>query len=188
MAKKSDDGAISQLPIEQMHKRHIGLTHEVAACYLQAATVCLDRHHNPPIVFDLSDNGTQRQARVQWTPSTAQARAAWANSTDTTEAGAYACALAGTEMLRGFVAVRRAETGTGSDYYVGPPGAGAEDLENCWRLEVSGVDAGNRAALSGRLRSKVRQAQEGASNLPALAGVVGFEARQMLFATVPEEQ
>ncbi len=188
MAKKSNDGVVSQLPIEQMHERHVGLTPEVAAYYLQAASVCLDRHHNPPIVFDLSDNGNQRQARVQWTPSTAQVRAAWANMIDTTEAGACACALAGTELLRGFVAVRRAETGTGSDYYVGPNGAGAEDLEDCWRLEVSGVDTGNRTILNGRLRSKVRQAQEGASNLPALAGVVGFEARQMLFATVPEEQ
>ena len=187
MAKNSENSVVPQLPIDQMHERHIGLTPEVAACYLQAASVCLDRHHNPPVVFDLFDGSNERQARVQWKPSTPQVRAAWANTTDTTESGAYACALAGTELLRGFFAVRRAETGTGSDYYVGPPGAGTEDLESCWRLEVSGVDAGNRTTLNGRLRIKVRQAQEGASNLPALAGIVGFEARQMLFASVPEE-
>jgi hypothetical protein len=95
--------------------------------------------------------------------------------------------LAGAELFRGLVAVRRAETGTGSDYYVGQPGAGVEDLEGCFRLEISGVDTGDSAALAGRLRAKVRQAREGSSNLPALAGVVGFQVRQILFTEVMEE-
>ena len=29
---------------------------------------------------------------------------------------------------------------TGADYYVAPPGNSPEDLEDCLRLEVSGVD------------------------------------------------
>jgi hypothetical protein len=175
-----------RLPIDRMHERHAGLTPEVAACYHQAASVCLDRHHSPPVNFELLDGSRQSNVEVDWVPTTPAVRGAWANSIDTTEAGAYACALAGAEFLRGLVAVRRAETGTGSDYYVGPPGSGTNDLEDCLRLEVSGVDAGNASVLNGRLRAKLKQAQEGASNLPALAGVVGFQAARILIADVPE--
>jgi hypothetical protein len=67
---------------------------------------------------------------------------AWANETDATEAGAYGCVIATVELLRDLFAVRRAETGTGADYYVGPRGAAQDDLENCFRLEVSGVSDG----------------------------------------------
>lgn len=110
--------------------------------------------------------------------------AAWANTTDTTRDGAYACELAGVEELRGVVAVRRAETGTGADYYVGPPGAGEDDLENCVRLEVSGADGGDYRYMANRLLQKVSQARSGNSSLPALAGVIGFSARLLMLRDV----
>lgn len=75
------------------------------------------------------------------------------------------------------VAVARAETSTGADYYLGPPGHSGEDLEGCWRLEVSGINAGTPSDVAARLREKVAQAQAGNSNLPALAGVIGFSTR-----------
>jgi hypothetical protein len=176
-----------RLPIDSMHERHVGLTRQVAESYCQAACVCLDRHHSPPVAFQLSDGRLESTAEVAWEKTTPQIRGAWANATDTTEAAAYACALAATELLRGFVAVRRAEISTGSDYYVGPPGTGIDDLENCWRIEISGVDVGNSSVLHGRLRAKVSQAQNGISNLPALAGIVGFQALQIMLAEVPEK-
>jgi hypothetical protein len=175
------------LPLASMHERHLGLTPEVSAYYWQAACVCLDRHHTPPVVFALLDGIAESQAEVSWLRTDERVRGAWANEIDTTEAGAYACALAGTELMRGFVAVRRAETGTGADYYVGLPGAGVDDLEDCFRLEVSGVDAGDATALRRRLESKVTQAREGRSNLPALASVVGFKAMQIYLAEVRED-
>jgi hypothetical protein len=135
--------------------------------------------------MDLRDAKTQR-VDVQWIVADQRVRDAWANKTDTTEAGAYAMVLAGVEVARGHVALRRAETGTGADYYVGPPSASTEDLENCFRLEISGVDSGDQAILEQRLTEKVDQASNGKGALPAIAGVVGFRIGWLLFADVLE--
>ena len=56
------------------------------------------------------------------------------------------------------------------------------DLEDCLRLEVSGVDRGPEQTVRQRLNAKLRQAAAGDSNLPALAGVVGFKARLIAIA------
>jgi hypothetical protein len=90
-------------------------------------------------------------------------------------------------LLRSLFAVRRAETGTGSDYYVGPKGSGQSDLEDCLRLEVSGVSAGDYQEVLKRLREKIAQAQRGHSSLPALASVVGFSAKLLMVQDVREE-
>jgi hypothetical protein len=111
---------------------------------------------------------------------------AWANSRNTTEDGACACVIAGVEHLRGLFAVRRAETGTGADYYVGPLGSGESDLEDCVRLEVSGLDLGDYREVTRRLVEKVQQAQRGDSSLPAMAGVIGFSAKLLMLRDVAE--
>jgi hypothetical protein len=88
--------------------------------------------------------------------------------------------------MRGLLAVRRAETGTGADYYIGPVGAGLGDIEDCFRLEVSGVNAGDHRDVANRLLRKIRQASEGRSSLPAVAGVYGFFAKLLMVRDVPE--
>ena len=167
-----------------MDERHRALTPAVAGSYREAAAVCLNRHHASPVQVTLSDNGNESLADLMWPAPDKRTLAAWANTTDTTEAGAYACVLAGVEELRGLVAVRRAETGTGADYYVGPPGAGENDLEDCVRLEVSGADGGDYRYVANRLLQKVSQARSGHSSLPALAGVIGFSALLLMFRDV----
>lgn len=159
----SDTVTRSRLPLDRMYERHYGLTPEVSAYFHQAACVCLDRHHTPPVVFCVVDGDLQSSAQVHWTATDDRVRGAWANEIVATEAGAYACALAGAELVRGLVAVRRAETGTGADYYVGPPSAGLADLEDCLRFEVSGVDSGDAKTLQWRLDAKLTQAREGRS-------------------------
>jgi hypothetical protein len=176
-----------RINLDSMHERHRALTEAVAATYGEAASVCLSRHHTSPVSITVSDNGTESRAELVWNLPDARTLGAWANTTDTTEAGAYGCVIAGVEHIRGLFAVRRAETGTGADYYVGPDGFGEEDLEGCLRLEVSGVDGGNREVVLTRLGAKVRQAQRGDSNLPALAGVIGFSAKLLMVRDVPEE-
>jgi hypothetical protein len=176
-----------QLNLESMHERHRALTKAIAAAYSEAASVCFARHHVPPVSITLSDNGTQSQAELHWTLPDLRIKGAWANSTDATEAGAYGCVIAAVESMRNFFAVRRAETGTGADYYVGPVGAGMDDLEDCFRLEISGVDSGGREDVTSRLQAKMRQAQRGKSNLPALAGVIGFSAKLVMLGNVLEE-
>lgn len=173
-----------RLPLEKLADRHAGLTPEIAACYVQAASVCLDRHHAPPTDFTLERHDETTGAVVEWARTDERIRAAWANNIDTTELGAYACVLAAVDLLGGFVAVRRAETGTGADYYIAPYGAAVDDLESCLRLEVSGTDAGAEDAVRQRLRVKTNQASEGNSNVPAIAGVVGFRARLILVSQV----
>lgn len=81
--------------------------------------------------------------------------------------------------------------GSGADYYVGPRGSevnpadGLLDLENAFRLEVSGIDsADGEARMFGRVREKVEQARSGRSNVPAIAGVVAFNLLQIVFRNV----
>ena len=71
---------------------------------------------------------------------------------------------------------------TGADYYVAPGDTAPDDLEDWLRLEVSGVDRGPESTIGQRLRAKLDQAAVGNSNLPALAGVVGFRARLIMVA------
>ena len=168
------------LPIHDMDQRHPGLTKPIADSYTEAACVCLDRHHESPTDFELDRNELCSAATLKWQRPDANVRGAWANKTDATEAGAYACTLAAAELADGLVAVRRAETLTGADYYVALPGNSPDDLEDCLRLEVSGVDRGSESSIERRLRNKLAQAAAGKSNLPAVAGVVGFKARLIM--------
>jgi hypothetical protein len=82
------------------------------------------------------------------------------------------------------VALRRAETKTGADYYLAPFGASLDDLEECVRLEVSGTDKGTANDVQVRLLQKVAQARAGDSNLPALASVIGFNAQIIIVQDV----
>ena len=176
--------ALSKLPLQRMSERHSGLTEAVAAYYEEAARVCLDRHHASPKRFAIRNGDAKQEAEVLWEQTDERCRAAWANEVDATEAGAYGCAIAAAELTQGLFAIRRAETGTGADYYVAPPGHGRDDLEECLRLEVSGVDHGAEAIVEQRLRGKLDQAAGGRSNLPAMAGVVGFRVALILMQRV----
>ncbi len=173
------------LPLGKMYERHIGLSHSIAECYLEAARVCLDRHYTPPQEFALSDDKKEYPVQIEWEQTDERAKRAWANNDDATRDGAYACALAATELAKGMVAVRRAETRTGADYYIAPIGQTVEDLEECFRLEVSGTHLDN-SGVKTRLRSKVEQALNGDSSLPALAAVVGYRARLIMIQTVEQ--
>lgn len=167
------------LPIHSMSDRHPGLTPELAESYTQAARVCLDRHHVSPVDFDIHDRAESGPARLEWTSTDRRTRNAWANEIETTEAGAYACALAAVELRHGLVTVARAETQTGADFYVGRPGLPASDRI---RIEISGTDRGSPTTAKRRLRAKLIQAAAGDSTLPAMAAVVGFRVRQILLA------
>ena len=170
------------LPIHDMAQRHDGLTEAIANAQTEAAGVCLARHHRSPIDFDLDRSGERSAVVVAWQQPDKRTAGAWANDNDATELGACACALAAVELATGMVAVRRAETKTGADYYIGPQGSPMQDLEDCLRLEVSGVDAGPESTVNRRLKDKLAQAAAGSSNLPAMAGVVGFKARLIVLA------
>lgn len=173
------------LPLYKMADRHVGLTPALADSYLEAACVCLDRIHVPPQEFSLKNEIFESQVRVVWESPDERCRGAWANINDTTRDGAYACAIAATELFLGLFAVRRAETLTGADYYVSPINEMTEDLESCYRLEVSGTNL-NIYRVEERLKEKVIQVKKGQSNLPAIAVIVGFHVNLILIQFVEE--
>ena len=166
-----------ELPIHQMDQRHAGLTKAIAEHQTEGARVCLDRHHESPTSFLIEDSKRVVASVVHWTPTDERTQRAWGNEKYATEHGAYACALAAVELACGLISVSRAETGTGVDFYMAPPDTSVNDLENHIRLEVSGVGRGDGAAVAKRLADKLKQAKKGNSNLPAIAGVVGFPTR-----------
>lgn len=172
------------LEIHDLSERHFGVTRALADSYTEAARVCLHRHHTSPQAFHVDRELDRVVASVDWAPPTPRELAAHANETDATEAGAYAMVLAGVELTDGLVAVHRAETRTGADYYVAPAGVAVSDLESSLRLEVSGISKGDSQDVKDRLGVKVRQAAKGRSALPALAGVVGFSCKIMMIKTV----
>jgi hypothetical protein len=171
------------LPLDDLADRHPGLTRAIAAGYLEAASVCLSRYHQTPTNFEVQDHDESIIVTVEWAPPPPQTRMAWANTTDTTEAGAYACGIAVIAQMRGLYAVKRAEMLTGSDYYIGPPGHDGSDLENCYRLEISGTDLATLNVRQ-RLRAKLNQLRSGKSDLPAIAVVVGFKVSLILIQTL----
>ncbi len=176
------------LSFQDLSDRHPGVTKGLSESYAEAARVCLDRHHASPADFVIDRASTALEVGAQWMPADECTKRGWANDTDATEAGAYGLALAAVEITDGLVAVSRAETRTGADYYLGEIGEKApQDLEKRYRLEVSGVDKGKLVALKVRLRQKLGQAARGACNLPALATVVGFSEKMILSEDVEVE-
>jgi hypothetical protein len=101
------------LPFANLSSRHPGISDGIGLCYEEAARVCLDRDHSSPVTISITDNAGEAEVEASWIATTAALKAAWANEIDATEAGASALALATVELLRGLVAIRRAETRTG---------------------------------------------------------------------------
>jgi hypothetical protein len=172
-----------ELPLNELEKRHPGVTAAIASTFCEAAAICLQRHHSAPADINIKHND-ELVATAKWEEPDESSLRAWANEIDATEAGAYGLALAAVEVSDGFVAYARAETRTGADYYLGQAGADLDDLENSHRLEVSGISLADEAKINARLRRKVAQAKAGSSNLPAIAAVVGFSNKTVLMEDV----
>lgn len=147
----------AHLQRDSLHQRHPGLTASIASAVAEAASVCLRRHHHPPAAYEIWYDDARSTLVLDWRVPDEQTRAAWGNAIETTEAGAVGLVLTALERSTPLVAVRRAETRTGADYYIGPPGTGREDLEHCLRLEISGVDRGPVSAVYLRVAQKIQQ-------------------------------
>jgi hypothetical protein len=173
-----------QLKLDGLHERHPGLTRALGDSYVEAACVCWARHHQPPVTVSLRRENMDELRIVNFAMPDARTSAAHANEIDATEIGAYGVSLAAVEDIQGLVAVHRAETQTGADWYIAPNGSSIEDLESCIRLEVSGMNLGTSTDINRRLQEKVAQALRGKSNLPAIASVVGFKALEIVISSL----
>ena len=173
-----------KIVIYGLARRHPGLTVHVAGSFTEAASVCLSRHHDSPVTMNIACDTKQVDRSIDFQMPDSRALKSWNNDIDATEAGAYGVAIATVEVEEKLVAVSRAETLTGADWYIAPRGKQLEDLEDCFRLEVSGLDTGTKSDIETRLRQKIDQTQRGKSNLPAIASVVGFKERTVLIKKV----
>jgi hypothetical protein len=112
----------------------------------------------------------------------------YANRDDATRDAAYGVSIAAAESELGMLAISRAEHRTGADYYIQAESdwtsADRVDLETAYRLEVSGVDRGSDSVIRSRVRTKVKQLQDGDSDLPGIAAVVGFSQLQVILELV----
>lgn len=57
-----------------MAERHQALTQSIANSYLEAARVCLDRHHISPKEFTLENDIVESIARVEWEATKAEVK------------------------------------------------------------------------------------------------------------------
>lgn len=171
----------------ELHFRHSGLTIDICRAYAEAAGVCLARHHTSPIEMSLTGPFSPCRRQVSWPGPTQRAIRAWANRDDATRDGAYSLSLAAVEAEYGLTAIARADTRTGADFYVAPHGDDG-NLENAYRLEVSGLDRAGESRLRSRLRRKMTQVGKGDGSGPSLVAVVGFSAGRIVMAAVEDEK
>ncbi|WP_431052484.1 hypothetical protein [Roseateles sp. L2-2] len=170
---------MKKLRFEQLAERH-PIDPAQLQGYANAAKVRLEAHHRPPVNFEVSTKGETTLFQVAWQPIEDMQRRSYNNQDDAVRDGAYVMAFAAVEEVEGLVAIGRAETKTGADYYVAPLGTAPEDFEEALRLEVSGTDGGTAATCRARLKQKQEQTRQGSGSEPALAAVVGFKQRLIL--------
>lgn len=179
---------VQRISLSGLSKKHPGLTASMGDTFAEAASVCFCRFHTPPVKITVSCDQQDSLRIADYTAPNVRVCNAHANEIDATENGAYGVSLAVLENIKGLVAVKRAETLTGADWYVLPLGVESEDFEDCIRLEVSGISTGDSKSVQQRLRQKVEQTRRGASNLPAMAVVVGFQVREVAISKLEDKK
>jgi len=170
--------------------------------------VCLDRHHSESqssgqsdcvSIFQIAKNGELHPARANWMTPESRTKNAWRHKeNEATDRGACAIALAALELNTNLVSLMPAIHGSGADYIAGLPAkdlfaywasfdGDPDELENAYRIEISGVGSGDEKVLIARLKDKMRQLVSGTSNLPAIAIIVGFNVLKVFIADVVPE-
>jgi hypothetical protein len=177
-----------QLPsIADLHKRHPRLTKATCTVFAECASVCLERHHPPsPTEFVVDREEGRDVYDLHWKATTPRTRGCHNNNDDATRDAAYGVSLATVEACHGLVAVDRADTRTGADWYLGQP-QDELDLERQYRLEVSGTNL-DIGEVRSRSKKKVHQLDVGRakSREPGIAVVVGFKEGHVMVRLLKE--
>lgn len=147
------------LIFENLGERHAIDPAQLDTCS-NAARVRLDAHHTAPVEFQMESEGVARTYALEWVPVDNKLKRSYLNADDAKRDGAYAIALAAVDELKELVGVARCETRTGADYYVAPASSNPDDLEEAFRLEVSGSDS-DETQVRYWLKQKQQQAREG---------------------------
>ena len=162
--------------VKGLYVKHIGVTKALSESYEEAAAVCLCGQFVPPTQFEITWSDSVTQRFLLWRQPTDVEKRAWANNIDCVEAAAYGVALSAVEATLGLVAIERAATRSGADYYVAA--SQGDYLEDAVRLEISGTASSDVGRIRDRLKSKLRQVAHPSD--PSLACVVSFGARMIV--------
>lgn len=143
-------------------------------------------HESPAELAVVPDPGSTSRMEVAWTGPSAQDRRAHGNTDDATEFAAYGLGLLTVDVHFSLLALRRAQSRSGGDYWLVPAGSevGADDARDFDRtdlvlLEVSGIGRDTEASMRFRLTQKAEQVRRFEKKLPALALVVGFRGARV---------
>ncbi|MGZ5440831.1 MAG: hypothetical protein ACXW5U_08705 [Thermoanaerobaculia bacterium] len=158
--------------IRTLYLKHIGVSKALSETFEEATAVCLSDGPGAPTPFEVAVKDTTTRRLLRWQEPNVTQHRAWANTIDCIEAAAYGVALSAVESEFGFVAIERASTRTGADYYLAS--SLGDYLENAVRLEVSGTASAEAHRIRDRMKDKMRQVAHPSD--PSLACVVSFGA------------
>jgi hypothetical protein len=182
-------GRRAQIWLSTLARRHLGLAPGTADHVASAAAVCLARFHEvPPTKVRVSADGLQREYDLVWRYPTAAEQASNRNHEEATRDGAYALALGAADVHMRMRTIGRAESRTGSDWYLRPEASLDQmfdlDAEDVMRFEVSGISDDSDAIVRERVRRKVDQIRAGRSPHLGIVGVVGFRSPRVVMRRV----
>lgn len=159
-----------------------GLTSEIAASFVQAASVCLEGNSHAPGV-KLNCSGWRKvDYQLQWPTYSdpQQVSRSWADTQYATEHGAYGVAIALVRHLARKVVWSRSAKGPGFDFWLCDADADPSPFlfQGTSRLEVSGILNGD-SQVATRVKQKIAQvAPSNTSGTDAYVIVVEFGAPQ----------
>ena len=175
-----------ELSLRNLHERHRALTVPLAGTYEEAASVCLQRHHTPPVDVILADNGSRSSASVNWVSLTSGL--AMLGITRPMRPGTAPMGVSSLGLRCCAACTRcgapRPEQGptTTSDRR----DRASTTLKSVFDWKSRVLTTATRRRFSGASGTKVRQARAGNSSLPAVAGIFGFSAKLLTVQDVPE--
>ncbi|MEM9885410.1 MAG: hypothetical protein AAF849_05915 [Bacteroidota bacterium] len=138
----------------------------------EAASVCLDRHHEKGQKITIEGDLTG-DFELLWKEVTQQIRDSRNDMDYAVESGAYCLAILVIERLTNYKVVKQSQKRTGFDYWMGRENE--EGLQEQARLEVSGILKGSKGMVNKRMIEKIRQTQKSDNmNIPAYIVVVEF--------------
>lgn len=145
--------------------------------FAEAGAVSLDRQgHASGVRIKVSGEYIE-DIEITFPAVTDKMRKSWADIREAAEHGASGIAILMMRTLTKLTVVERSVTGTGFDYWLGPEGAEDDELifQNKVRLEISGINSGNKVDVRRRVEAKLRQTEQSDSwKLSAYIVIVEF--------------
>ena len=155
------------------------VTPEWGSTLAQVAGVCLELRGHAQGVHLHIDGQISGPFALAWPAVSDQARRTWDDHQEATEYGATAIAILLIRKGTGYTVIERAVKGTGIDYWLGndadePPFQNKARLEVSGILSVEGTGETVAAAISRRVKEKLKQTQPSSGTLPAFVVVIEF--------------